>query len=252
MVTTPRFRVAGKGRRRMTPVDVSAGSPQASSAGANPERGRARVEIPTLLLTVATYLAWLAITFLYARWPLSVVAPLTAALLTLHGSVQHEIVHGHPTVSRPFNRLLAIVPLALWLPYDRYRALHHRHHIDARLTDPLDDPETFYWRRADLAHFQTLTRALLTVQQTLVGRVLLGSFWRIGMFWHAECRAVQANEPGVRAAWLEHLLWCLPVILWLKLVCGMPLWIYMLTMVVPSYGLTLVRAFAEHRARPGV
>ena len=238
----------------MTPFDVSAGPPQAkaSPAGANPERRRARVEIPTLLLIVATYVAWLAITFLYARWPLIVVAPIGAALLTLHGSVQHEIVHGHPTVWRPVNRLLAMVPLALWLPYDRYRALHHRHHIDARLTDPLDDPETFYWRRADLAHFKTLTRALLAVQQTLAGRVLLGSFWRIGMFWHADWRALRANEPGVRAAWLEHLLWCAPVILWLQWVCGLPLWIYMLTMVIPSYGLTLVRAFAEHRARPGV
>ena len=43
-----------------------------------------------------------------------------------------------------------MVPLTLWLPYERYRHTHHVHHIDARLTDPLDDPESFYWRAGGL------------------------------------------------------------------------------------------------------
>ena len=43
------------------------------------------------------------------------------------------------------------------------------------------------------------------------------------------------GEPGIRRTWAQHLLWCVPVIAWLKLVCGMPLWVYFLTMVVPAY-----------------
>jgi fatty acid desaturase len=45
-------------------------------------------------------------------------------------------------------------------------------------------------------------------------------------------------------------LWCVPVIVWIKVVCGMPLWIYFLAMVVPANGVQLIRSFAEHRALP--
>jgi fatty acid desaturase len=210
------------------------------------------VEIPTLLLIVATYAGWLAITRAYAHLPLAIVAPVAALLITLHSSLQHEIVHGHPTRSRALNRLFAIVPLSVWLPYERYKQTHHAHHKDERLTDPVDDPESFYWTPEEWARLSPLTRALLSLEHTLAGRVLIGSFWRIGLFLWGEIRALIRNEPGVRAAWLEHLLWCVPVIVWLKIVCGMPLWIYFLAMVVPANAIQLIRSFAEHRARQTV
>jgi len=77
------------------------------------------VEFPTLLLIVLTYAGWLTITLAYGQLPLYFVAPITAVLVTFHGSLQHEIVHGHPTRWSAFNRMLAIVPLNLWLPYVR-------------------------------------------------------------------------------------------------------------------------------------
>ena len=218
------------------------------------------VEMPTLLLILATYAAWLGVTFLYTRWPLIVVAPITAVLLTLHSSLQHEIVHGHPTRWDAANRLLAIVPLSFWLPFERYRHTHRVHHIDRRLTDPLDDPESYYWRPEDLARLTAVGRRALELQQTLAGRILVGSFWRIGMFLRDEAlavlrteeRSLVRNEQNVRRIWLEHLAWCVPVILWLEVVCGMPLWIYVLTMVIPANGILLIRSFAEHRARSNV
>jgi fatty acid desaturase len=239
----------------ITERDAAGVAPAAVAATRRPA-----VELHTLLLIVAVYAAWLAVTFAYGHWPLALVAPLTAVLITLHGSLQHEIVHGHPTRWKPFNRLLAIVPLSLWLPYERYRHTHHVHHIDARLTDPLDDPESFYWRPEDWARLGPLSRLAHELQQTLAGRLLIGSFWRIGMFLrdevlalvHSEKRTLIRNEQNVRHVWLEHLAWCVPVVLWLKLVCAMPLWLYFLAMVVPANGLLLIRSFAEHRARPGV
>lgn len=235
---------------------------RADAPAASAERGQQRVavELPTLLLTIATYVGWLAITFLYHRWSLWLVAPITAVLITLHSSLQHETVHGHPTRWKSLNRLLVMVPLPLWLPYDRYRHTHHAHHIDRRLTDPLDDPESFYWRPEDWARQGPVSRAALLLQQTLAGRVLIGSFWRIGMFlhdevlalWHHEARALVRNEQNLRRVWLEHLLWCVPVIAWLTLVCGIPLWLYFVAMVAPANGLQLVRSFAEHRASPEV
>jgi fatty acid desaturase len=210
----------------------------------------AAVEIPTMILIAIVYGGWLAITFAYGRWPLFLVAPLTALMITLHSSLQHEIVHGHPTRWRNINRLFAMVPLSLWLPYECYRHTHHAHHVDKRLTDPLDDPESYYWTPEDWARLSPITRAMLQIQQTLAGRIILGPFWSIGRFAHLEWRALTRNQAGVRAIWLEHLLWCVPVIVWLKLVCALPLWLYFIAMVVPAHAIQLIRSFAEHRALP--
>src|SRR5580704_17277286 len=73
----------------------------------------AAMELPTLMVAALAYGGWLGVTLMYGHWPLWVVAPLTAMLITLHGSLQHEIVHGHPTRWRRVNRLLAMVPLSL-------------------------------------------------------------------------------------------------------------------------------------------
>ena len=214
-------------------------------------RGQRRAfETPTLVLIFVAYAGWLAVTSQYRHWSLWVVAPLATLFVTLHSSIQHEIVHGHPTRWFAINRLLGIVPLALWLPYDRYRALHRIHHIDDRLTDPLDDPESFYWCPKEWERLTWLSRTLLKIQQTLAGRILVGSFWRVGAFLYTDARAIVRGKEGVRSVWLEHLLWSAPVIAWLKLACAMPLWIYFLVCVVPANGVQLIRSFAEHRARP--
>jgi len=224
----------------------------AAGAGAARHTGRVAVELPTLLIALVTYGGWLAITFAYSHWPLAIVAPIAAVLITLQGSLQHEIVHGHPTRWDGVNRLIAIVPLSLWLPFERYRQSHRAHHIDERITDPLDDPESYYWTPQDWARLKPVTRVIVQLQQTLAGRVTIGAFWAIGRFLSAESRAVIRNQDGVRAVWLEHLLWCIPVIVWVKIVCGMPLSIYVLAMAIPGTSLTLIRSFAEHRARPQV
>jgi fatty acid desaturase len=230
-------------------------APTAALDAPTPVRARAKrrsFEFPTLLLLFATLAGWLAVTAAYPRWPLWLTAPLIALLISLYSSLQHEIVHGHPTRWHTLNRLLGMAPLSLWLPYDRYRALHRQHHNDSRLTDPLDDPESFYWRPEDWARLNPLMRAFLHVQQTLAGRILVGAYWRIGAFLYAEAGALWRNDPGIRRVWLEHLAWCIPVIAWLKLVCGLPLWLYVLAMVGPANGIQLIRSFAEHRARDAV
>ena len=207
------------------------------------------VELPTLLLIVAVYGGWLAVTLAYGHLPLIAVAPIGVVLITLHSSLQHEIVHGHPTRWYAFNRLLAMVPLSLWLPYERYRQTHLAHHNDRRLTDPLDDPESYYWTAEQWAQLSAVSRALLQFQQTLAGRVIIGPYWSIGRFLRFEWHALLGNRHRARATWLEHLAWCIPVLLWVKVVCGMPLWIYLLAMVIPSHAIQLIRSFAEHRAQ---
>jgi fatty acid desaturase len=231
-------------------ITVTTTDPATPRAMARTNYKRAAVEVPTVLLIGITYGGWLLMTAAYGRWPLWIVAPVVVVLLTLHSSLQHEIIHGHPTRWGWVNRLLGMVPLSLWLPFERYRQNHLEHHIDERLTDPLDDSESYYWTPEDWARLQPTTRVLLSMEQTLAGRVIIGSFWRITVFLRIELHAVIRNEKRVRAVWIEHLLWCIPTVLWLTLVCRMPLWIYVAAMVIPANGVALIRSFAEHRARP--
>jgi fatty acid desaturase len=218
--------------------------------GARRRSKRAAVEVPTLTLILVMYGGWLAVTAAYRHWPLWIVAPAVALLLTLHSSLQHEIIHGHPTRWNRVNRLLGMLPLSWWLPFERYRELHLTHHMDERLTDPLDDPESYYWTPEDFSRMKPVQRVFLQIQQTLAGRIIIGSFWRIVVFLRGELRTAISNDTGVRGVWVEHFLWCVPVILWLILVCHMPLWIYAAAMILPANGIALFRSFAEHRARP--
>ena len=214
-------------------------------------RGDVAIEWPTVLLIAATYGGWLGLTALYATMPAWVVLPPLAILLTLQSSLQHEILHGHPTRWRGVNRALGNVPLSLWIPFERYRQTHLIHHVDERLTDPLDDPESYYWTPDDWARLHPVARWLVRAQTTLAGRVLIGPVWSILRFWAAEARRLAAGVPGVRRMWLEHLVLTVPVILWVTQVGGMPLGVYVGGAVLPGTGILLIRSFAEHRARPG-
>ena len=233
---------------------MPAATPNRTQAFQEPGRapGVPDVEIPTLLLILAVYPAWLAATYAYGRWPLWLVVPVTAVLLTLHSSLQHEILHGHPTRWRAVNRLLALPPLSLWLPYDRYHDQHLTHHINDRLTDPYDDPESCYWDSQDWARLGAIRRGIVWLQQTLAGRVVIGPYWRISRFLRAEIGAAIRGEGRQRAVWLQHVVLCIPVLAWVKLVCGIPLWLYVVAMVIPGNGILLIRSFAEHRAVPAM
>jgi len=212
----------------------------------------AAIEYPTLALAALVYGGWLVMTYQYGAWPRWLVLPALVVLLVLHGSLVHEILHGHPTRWDGLNRLLGLPPLELWLPYDRYRQTHLKHHNDARLTDPVDDPESFYWTPESWARMHGATRVVLRIQQTLAGRIVVGSVWTMLHFFHGELRGIAAREPGYVRAWLLHLALCVPVVLWVTLVCHMPFWVYLVAVVLPANGLLLIRSFAEHRARPGV
>ena len=133
-----------------------------------------RSEWPTWVLILAVYGVWFA-TALNARsigMPLAV--SILAVLSCLYLSLQHELLHGHPTRFPLFNALLGVAPLAVWFPYAVYRESHLRHHNDAHLTDPDLDPETWFvsaerWRGAG-----TAVRFLLVIRNTFFGRIVLG------------------------------------------------------------------------------
>jgi fatty acid desaturase len=221
-----------------------------------PERARYAgapvIEWPTVLLAAFIYGGWLGLTTVYGVWPAVVVLPLLAILTAWHGSLQHEVLHGHPTRWATINDLIGRIPISLWIPYARYKRLHLKHHNNERLTDPLDDPESYYLTPEQWEGMSPFMRLLWRFDQTLLGRVTVGAPMHILMYWRGEWRAIRRGEPGVGGAWAFHLLLCLPVVYWVTVVCGIPFWIYLLAVVWPSKSLGSVRSYAEHRAFPAV
>src|SRR3712207_2919575 len=94
-----------------------------------------RVEWPTFGLLTACYGIWGASVWLAAEvtpWALVV----CVLCVTLHGSLQHEALHGHPTRSLRLNEALVFPALGLVFPYRRFRTLPLRPHNNDALTDP--------------------------------------------------------------------------------------------------------------------
>ncbi len=217
-----------------------------------PEASKHAIEWPTLALAAFIYGSWLALTCWHADVPVWLLIPAGGWLVCWHSSLQHEVLHGHPTRNAALNRAIALPPLALWLPFDRYRASHLQHHRDERLTDPLDDPESRYVTLESWAQLGHLGQMLVRAQSTMFGRLVIGPFWAAGGFFVSEARALIADEPGRRKLWARHLAAAAVVVAWLSLVCGMSLWLYIAGFVIPGTSLMLIRSFAEHRAESAV
>lgn len=210
------------------------------------------VEWPTLLLTALIYGGWLAVTYFHQMMPVWLVSMLGAVLITWHSSLQHEMIHGHPTKWRRLNRALAFPPLSLWLPFELYRRSHLVHHRDERLTDPLDDPESYYWMPEHWAELGPLGRALVKLQTTFIGRLLIGPAWNITRFLKQELGKAFNAQGGSRVIWINHVIACAFILTWVTLICQMSVWFYLFAIVYPGTSILLIRSFAEHRAREGV
>jgi fatty acid desaturase len=220
-------------------VEVGVGGSAAPTAAGG-------LEWPTLALAAVIYGLWAVATFFHDRLPWPLLTLLGGWTVAWHGSLQHEIIHGHPTRSRRLNTLLGFTPLSLWAPFEAYRQSHLAHHATEHLTDPAHDPEARYLpASASLAQ-----RAAAALQATLLGRLLLGPFIEIGVFWLGEARRLARGEPGRLGLWIGHGLAAAVVVGWLVMVCHMSLWLYLATFVYPGAALSLLRSYAEHRADP--
>lgn len=205
-------------------------------------------EWPTLGLILATATAWCVLILNYDGLGGLIVFPLAALLVTLQSSLQHEVLHGHPTRSPGLNEALVYWSLGFFIPYRRFKALHLRHHNNDRLTDPYDDPETFYLAWRDWNQLPRPVQLILRVNNTLAGRLLIGPAVSLCGFYGAEAKKIAAGEHAVLRAWAHHLIGALPVILIITWAGGIPLWLYVLAVSYPAMSLLMLRTFAEHRA----
>ncbi|MEM7507725.1 MAG: fatty acid desaturase [Pseudomonadota bacterium] len=220
---------------------------RAGFLGPEAASGRAkRFEGPTWAALILMHLGWLLVLGSYETLGWIVCIP--AAILTaFHSSLQHEALHGHPTRNAMVNEVLVSLPFGLLIPYRSFRDSHLRHHNDNRLTDPYDDPETWYIAEREWPRLSPPLRWLLWVNGTLAGRLLIGPALMSFGFLRAEFRAIRAGDRLVQGAWLRHLAG-LGVVLLLVRWSGMPLWLYVIGVVWPALSLLSVRTFIEHRA----
>jgi len=212
-----------------------------------PPLGR-QVERPTIVLAIVIYGLWGLATWFWRELPWWALAPLGAWIIAWQMNLQHEVIHSHPTPWRAVNEAIGLWPLSLWLPYASYRNTHLRHHQDANLTDPFEDPESYYWTAGGWRGLGRMRRVLVVAQSTLIGRILLGPAWIIGRFVSDFVRDAWRGRSDARSVLFWHCVQCVPVLAWVSGVCGMPLWIYVAAFVYPGMSLALVRSFAEHRA----
>jgi fatty acid desaturase len=212
-----------------------------------PKRG---VEWPTVALALAIYGLWLLATFFHSNLPWWALTALGAWIVTWQLNLQHETIHGHPTPSRHVNEAVGCWPLSLWLPYSIYRSTHLAHHRNENLTDPFEDPESYYWAAARWGRLGSIGRALAHARTTLLGRIALGPAFLIGGFIRDLLHDAWRGKPGARVLAGRHLVLCAPVLIWVIAICHMPLGVYFACFVYPGASLAMVRSFAEHRAAP--
>ena len=137
------------------------------------------------------------------RFGLSV--PGLAVMIALQSSLQHEIIHGHPTRHPLLNAALVFASLNLLIPFGRFRDTHLAHHTDERLTDPYDDPESNYLDPAVWHAFPTWLQRLYMFNATLAGRLLIGVLISQYYFMRSDLRDICAGRMEVLRAWLLHI-----------------------------------------------
>ena len=205
------------------------------------------IEWPTLALILGCYALWaLATTVLSALWlPLGFVVTMLA--ITLHSSLQHEVLHGHPFASRPANEALMFLPLGVIYPYGRFRDLHLAHHRDENLTDPYDDPESNYMDPKVWVRLSPALRVILRANNTLLGRMLIGPAVSVLALLRGDLAAIRAGDRAIRRDWLLHLAGMVPVLVWLVTVAAIPFWLFVLS-CYGALSILKIRTFLEHRA----
>lgn len=198
----------------------------------------------TLLLFAIVYAAWFLLTLASVYYSAWFVLPLVL-ILTLHSSLQHEVIHGHPTRWQLVNGVLASPAPGLFIPFERFEHLHLQHHRDWLLTDPYDDTESNFLSSSQWNSLTPFGRLILTLNNTLLGRLTIGPGIMYSRFFRSEIALLRSRSPGVLEAWIKHLLGVIPVLLWLHWI-DFSFVFYVFAAVWPSTSLLLLRAFTEH------
>ena len=204
------------------------------------------IEWQTVAIAVLAYGGFIAGTLL---WPISAVLSvgITALAIAQFSSLQHEILHGHPFSNQTLSEALAFPGLTIFVPYLRFKDAHLQHHYDPNLTDPYDDPEANYMDPAVWDRLPRWAQKLLRLNNTLLGRILLGPAVSMWFFCGPDIAKMRAGDRRIILSWVLHALGMALVVVWLWGFTQMPVWGWFIAAYL-GYGLLKIRTFLEHRA----
>jgi len=207
-----------------------------------------QIDGPTWLVAVVLYGAWVLLIWFHARLPWWVIMPVGAYLIAWHFSLQHEAIHSFRGVPAWLRFALVFPPIGLWFPFPLYRKSHTTHHRDIHLTVPGVDTESYYVLRTDWERMGKVQRALLTFNQTLTGRLLIGPALRLWILISKETRRMAHGDFSHLPHWAIHAISLVLLFWFISGICHYPWWKYCLLIAYPGMSLGLLRAFHEHRA----
>lgn len=202
---------------------------------------------PTLVMIFLCYVLWALATAWFSEISLLLALPATAVLIALQASLQHEVIHGHPFRHPVLNAATVFPSLNLMVPYLRFRDTHLAHHRDSELTDPYDDPESNYIDPIVWDELSKTKQAILSLNNTLLGRLCLGPLIGQISFMREDWAAIRDGDRNVLRGWLWHLPSVAIVLVWLWQFSAMPFWAYALAAYLGLSALKL-RTFLEHQA----
>lgn len=208
---------------------------------------RDRAEWCTLLLIIACYALWAIALFAPVGLPEWVRVLIIIPMITLHSSLQHECMHGHPFRRQGLNDAIVWPPIGILVPYLRFRSTHLKHHVNENITDPYDDPESWYldtdvWRRKPDA-----MKRIFLLNNSLIGRILLGP--AVGMFgflvW--EWSQLRAGKSKVAVEWAVHFVVAGTFLVLVGLFGKVGVGAYV-ACAYAGMSILMVRTFIEHQA----
>ena len=203
------------------------------------------LEWPTLAMMALCYAMWVFGTTVLADMSLLLGTLVVGVAVALHSSLTHEVIHGHPFRWAKANEALVYPNLGLLIPFIRFRDTHLAHHLNADLTDPYDDPESNYLDPAVWRGLPRVVQIVLLANNTLLGRILLGTMISQIAFMVSDIRRW---DRTIALGWLWHIPAVALVLWWVIAVSAMPIWAYLIAAYI-GLSLIKIRTFAEHQAR---
>ncbi len=210
-----------------------------------------RLELPTWVLIAVIYSGWFGIALFWESLNIWLATPIWIFLTTWYLSLQHELIHGHPTRFKRLNQLIGTAPLAVWYPYGVYRDSHLAHHIDENLTIPGFDPESYYLSAQGFQASSPLKKNFARLCNTFIGRMVFGPAVAIVKTLTDAFKKFSALDLPTIAMWLIHLGLLIGLLAFLKQRGVHPIY-FIAAVAYPALSLAMVRSFYEHRADSSV
>jgi fatty acid desaturase len=208
---------------------------------------RERLEGKTLALICLCYGLWGFLIFGSAWLPAWLSIILLIPLIAFHSSLQHECIHGHPFTAPLLNDLISSVPLGIFLPYPRYKENHLIHHQKASISDPVEDPESWYMTQEKWTSAPTWIKAILNANNTLIGRLFLGPALGMGSLILSDLKKTRAGRRELLAIWGGHAILCFILLFAISSKGSISVAAY-LACAYFGMSILMIRTFLEHQA----